>query len=69
MPRFTMDNTEGHTQEQPDELNDRFEGMKRRMERTLDRKLDPNDLHDSSTLDHLAECILGRELDEWATKP
>ena len=69
MPRFTIDNTKGYTQAQLDELNDRFEGAKRRLERSLGRELDPSDLHDSSTLDHLAECILGRELDEWATKP
>jgi hypothetical protein len=67
MPRFTMDNTKGYTQAQLDELSDRFEGMRRRLEHTLGRELDPNDLHDASTLDHLAACILARELDEWAT--
>jgi hypothetical protein len=69
MPRFTMDNTKGYTQAQLDELNDRFEGVKRRLERSLGRELDPSDLHDGSTLDHLAECILARELDEPNTKP
>jgi hypothetical protein len=69
MPRFTMDNTKGYTQAQLDELNDRFEGVKRRLERSLGRELDPSDLQDGSTLDYFAECILARELDEPDTKP
>ena len=69
MPRFTIDNTEGYTQAQLDELNDRFEGAKRRLERSLGRELDPNDLHDGSTLDHLAGCILARELGEPDPQP
>jgi hypothetical protein len=69
MPRFTMDNTKGYTQAQLDELNDRFEGAKRRLERSLGRELDPSDLHDGSTLDHLAECILARELGEPEIRP
>ena len=69
MPRFTMDNTKGYTQAQLDELNDRFEGAKRRLERSLGRELDPSDLHDGSTLDHLAGYILARELGEPETQP
>ena len=69
MPRFTIDNTEGYTQAQLDELNDRFEGAKRRLERSLSRALDPSDLHDGATLDHLAGCILARELGEPETQP
>ena len=39
MPRFTMDNTKGYTQAQLDELSDRFEGMRQRLEHTLGREL------------------------------
>jgi hypothetical protein len=59
-----MDSTKGYTQAQLDELNDRFEGVKRRLERSLGRELDPSDLQDGSTLDYLAECILAHELDD-----
>jgi hypothetical protein len=68
MPRFTIDNTKGYTQAQLDELNDRFEGAKRRLERSLGRELDPSDLHDGATLDYLAGCILARELGELETQ-
>jgi hypothetical protein len=68
MPRFTIDNTKGYTQAQLDELNDRFEGAKGRLERSLGRELDPSDLHDGATLDYLAGCILARELGELETQ-
>ena len=57
--RFRKDNTEGYTQKQLDELNDRFAAA------LAERELDADEA-DGSVLDHIAETVQGDFDDELA---
>jgi hypothetical protein len=57
--RFTELNTEGYGADELARLNESFVGAVMSEEQRIGRELDPNDMTDGSTLDVLAERILG----------
>jgi hypothetical protein len=57
--RFTDLNTEGYSAAELDSLNESFVGAVMSEEQRIGRELDPSDMTDGSTLDALAERILG----------
>lgn len=63
---FSLLNTEGYTEQQLAEMNRRLAALIEEEEAAANRRLDPGDITDKSTIDHLSEQVL-REFDNAAS--